>query len=70
MPNRMRVLPNGYVNYSDAYAITNLTVSHRFLASVDGVAQIQNLTDFYLNDYHAEFASLGRQTKVGLRVHL
>jgi len=29
--------------------------------------QVQNLTDHYANDYDARFATIGRQTKVGLR---
>jgi len=60
--------PQAFVGRSPGYAIADLNVSQRMSAVLDGMLQIQNLTDFYQADPGVSYASIGRQTKVGLRV--
>lgn len=65
-----KMTPVGYLPIGPAYTMADLNASHRFSPHLDGVLQIQNLTDFYRNDNQIQFTSIGRQTKVGLRVKL
>lgn len=63
-------LPTGYIATSPGYAMADLNASHRFSTRVEGVLQIQNLTDFYRNDNNASFASMGRYSKAGVRIRM
>lgn len=49
------------------HATADINASQRLSASVQGLLQIQNLGNTYVNDLPS-LASIGRQTKVGLRV--
>lgn len=60
--------PSNYISFNKGYALADITASHRFVPRLEGVLQIQNLTDHYVNDYYAAYAIMGRQTKIGLRV--
>lgn len=71
------LLPPLYRPKGPGYAMSDLNVSHRwsgapghFLSNVEGVLQIQNLGNFYQNDYRAINATIGRQSKAGLRIRL
>jgi hypothetical protein len=59
-----------YISFNRGYAMANLNASHRLSSQVEGVLQVQNLADYYRNDYDARYANIGRQTKLGLRVKL
>jgi hypothetical protein len=50
------------------YATADLNVTHRFSAAIEGIVQVQNLTNYYRNDYDLQGASIGRQSKAGVRI--
>jgi len=60
--------PSPYVNFNKDYAVADLVASHHFASQVEGVLQVQNLTDHYTNDYDVSMATMGRQVKVGARI--
>lgn len=62
--------PSGYRSTGKGYAMVDLNASHRFSGILEGILQVQNLTDFYRSDFDASMVAIGRQTKVGLRVRL
>lgn len=66
--NRLNMDQSRYINVNSGYALADLNLSHRLSYRLEGVAQIQNVTDSYTNDYDGDFATIGRQTKVGLRM--
>jgi outer membrane receptor for ferric coprogen and ferric-rhodotorulic acid len=68
--NRQNMDQNRYVSFNKGYALADLTAAYRLTAHVDGLVQSQNITDHYANDFRADFASIGRQTKMGLRIRL
>lgn len=68
--NRLNISSAGYVNFNPGYAMADLAVSHRFLSWVEGVLQVQNITDRYVNDYTAGYATMGRQVKAGARLRV
>jgi len=57
-----------YTSFSGNYAMADLTASHQFTHTVEGVMQLQNLTNEFTDDFEARFASQGRQSKAGFRV--
>jgi len=57
-----------YVSMNPSYTLADLNAAHRFTSTVEGVLQMQNVGNYYQNDESAYAATLGRQTKVGLRV--
>jgi outer membrane receptor protein involved in Fe transport len=59
-----------YVNFNNGYALADLNATQRFSSRIEGVLQVQNLTDYYKNDFWAEYATMGRQVKGGVRVHM
>jgi len=70
--NRLNVgdLFNKYISFNPSYALADLNASHRFSARLEGVLQVQNLANYYVADAWAIYASMGRQTKAGLRLRL
>ncbi len=50
------------------YTTANMNASHRFSDVVETTLQIVNLTDAYHNDYTALYPTLGRQSRLGVRV--
>jgi hypothetical protein len=50
------------------YTMADLNGTQRFSSRVEGVVQVQNLGNYYTNDYNNRYASIGRQTKFGLRM--
>jgi hypothetical protein len=67
LDNRMSMTP-AHTPFNPPYSLADLTASHRFTSRVEGVLQVQNLTDLYVNDRHSGYGSLGRQSKFGVRV--
>jgi outer membrane receptor protein involved in Fe transport len=66
--NRQRMSVVNYDRRKPGYALADLNVSHRITRAAEGLLQIQNLTDYYRNDFSSLYASLGRQTKAGVRI--
>lgn len=57
-----------YTNSSSGYVLADLTTTHQFSSALQGMLQIQNLTDRYSNNLSADYSTIGRQIKTGLRV--
>jgi len=57
-----------YVMLDQGYATADLNASRRITSMVEGVFQIQNVTNRFVNDFDARYAVMGRQSKAGLRV--
>lgn len=70
MHDRPRANSGGYVSFNNHYTMMDLTAAHRFTTRVEGLLQVQNLADKYVNDYWSAYAAIGRQTKAGLRFRL
>jgi outer membrane receptor protein involved in Fe transport len=66
--NRLNASNGPYFNFNNGYALADFTAAHRFARAVEGVLQVQNLTNRYENDSDAGYATIGRQMKVGLRI--
>lgn len=61
-------VPSGYRSLGKGYAIADLNATHRFGSRIEGVFQVANLANYYQNDFSAEFAAIGRQTRAGIRI--
>jgi hypothetical protein len=62
-------VPSTYVTRGPGYALTDINATQRLTGHIDGLFQIQNLTDHYQSDFSpGATASLGRQTKIGVRI--
>ena len=57
-----------YISFNRSYALTDLNATHRLSARVEGVLQVQNLSNLYVNDLDGGSAVMGRQTKIGFRI--
>jgi len=70
----MRDMPRIYTGpwafLGPGYALADLNVSQRFTTVVEGTLQVQNLANHYQNDVGTINASIGRQTKVGVRIRM
>jgi outer membrane receptor for ferrienterochelin and colicin len=51
------------------YATADINVLHRFTSRIEGIVRVQNVADHYRNDQRADFTTLGRQTKAGVRLN-
>jgi hypothetical protein len=69
MPDRQSLTFSGW-SVDKGYVLSNLSAARRFSSWVEGVLQIDNLTNRYRNDYDLTFPVMGRQTKGGLRIRL
>lgn len=63
-------LPDNYRNTGPGYVTADLNAYHNFSSRFESVLSIKNLTDFYQNDYDVQHATIGRQTKLGMRVRI
>jgi hypothetical protein len=71
-------LPHELYNYNGAgsagpgrpYATADINATHRFTPSVESVLQIRNVGNFYANDLDTRYATMGRQTKAGVRIRM
>lgn len=61
-------VPTNYRPVAPGYVMMNLNASQRFSHRVEGTLQINNLTNFYQNDYSPRYAVIGRQSNLGVRV--
>jgi len=66
--NRAKMDFEGYPSANPAYALVDVAMSHRFVSYAEGVIQVQNLGDRYVNDRSPTYASLGRQVTAGVRL--
>jgi len=70
MQNNWNMQPSNYHSMNPGYITSDLNASHHIASRVEGVLQIQNLTNHYANDFRADYAVMGRQTQLGFRVRL
>lgn len=61
-------LPGTYRSLGTGYMMADLNAAHRISNIAEAVLQVRNLTDFYQNDENDDYASMGRQTKLGFRI--
>jgi outer membrane receptor protein involved in Fe transport len=61
-------LPTGFRQIGRGYTMTDLNASHRFTSHIDALLQMNNVADAYHNDISPQLATMGRQTKVGVRI--
>lgn len=61
-------IPAGYREVTAGYSTANLNVIQRISQNVEGTLGVMNLTNFYQNDFSNVSPTLGRQTRVGLRI--
>jgi len=61
---------NGYVAFHPGYANTALDVTQHLMSRMDGTLHVSNLTNRYDPDYFVGYATMGRQTNLGLRIRL
>jgi len=66
---RMSIL-NGYRGRQQGYTMADLNVSRDLGRNASLLLQVQNLTDLYRNDLSVNMASIGRQTKAGVRIRM
>jgi len=71
LPQNRLIVSNSryqYVNVSAGYALTSLVATHRVSTRLEGLLQVDNLLNHYQNDVSGAYASMGRQSNVGLRL--
>ncbi len=61
-------VPTTYRGLGTGYVTADLNGSHRFSRNMDATLQIRNLGDYYRNDFRSDYATIGRQSRAGLRV--
>jgi len=59
-----------YVTFNSGYSMVDINASHRFSERIESVLQVHNLTNKYVNDVYWGLATIGRQTKAGMRLRL
>jgi len=64
-PGQLAITPQGLAGY----ATGDLNVTQQVSSAVEGLLQIQNVGNSYRNEYDGTYASIGRQTKIGARLH-
>jgi outer membrane receptor protein involved in Fe transport len=57
-----------YFTVNAGYALVDMNTALRVSSHMEGILQIQNLADRYVNDYDARWATIGRQLKGGFRI--
>lgn len=68
--NKLRMSASSYTYTGRGYATADANISHQLSRALQGILQVRNLTNYYRSDRQAGFASLGRQTKVGVNIRL
>lgn len=63
----LMALPSNYRSMSSGYATADLNATHRFSSRIDATLQINNLTNYYENDFSIAYATIGRQSRLGFR---
>lgn len=62
--------PTGYRSSHLGYTMADLIVTQKLSSKVDALVQIQNLTNTYKNDVSVLYASIGRQSRLGMRIRM
>jgi len=60
----------GNLGFNEPYTLADLSATYRLVRAIEGVVQVQNLNNVYQNDYDATYATMGRQSRLGLRIRL
>jgi len=63
-----QTLPSFYRSLGPKHATADINASYRFTPAIEALAQIQNIADYYQEDVDVGIATIGRQSKVGVRV--
>lgn len=63
-------LPIGYRSTGSRHVLADLNTAYHFSEKIEGLFQVQNLTDHYQNDAASYYAAIGRQAKAGVRIRL
>jgi outer membrane cobalamin receptor len=58
----------GWNQMNRGYVLADLNATRRLSPAVDAMVQVQNIGDVYGNDVDASQATIGRQTKIGVRL--
>lgn len=66
--NRVRMTLVNYRALLPSYNTVDLTMNHRFSSRADAIAQVNNLGNAYNNDLSSWYPTIGRQSKLGLRI--
>jgi len=53
-----------------AYSMADLNAAQRISQTMELLLQVQNLSNVYHNDVRVDYATMGRQTKAGVRIHM
>lgn len=61
-------LPVVYRSQGSGYVTADLNATRRVGTRIDLLVQALNLTNYYQNDFGFSYPSIGRQTKVGMRI--
>lgn len=61
------LLARGQRSIGAGYATAAFNATHRFGERLDATLNIENLTNYYQNDLSADLATVGRQTRLGIR---
>jgi outer membrane receptor protein involved in Fe transport len=61
-------LPSFYRPLGPKHATADINASYRFTSGIEAIAQVKNIADYYQEDIDVAIASIGRQSKVGLRL--
>lgn len=65
---RLRMDLSGYRPLAAGYATADLDAARRFSSRLEAVLHVTNITDYYQNDFGADYAAAGRVSRVGLRL--
>jgi outer membrane receptor protein involved in Fe transport len=61
-------VPLNYRSLGKAHATGDFNASHRFTSDIEAIVQVRNIANYYEQDMDITLASLGRQSRAGLRV--
>jgi outer membrane receptor protein involved in Fe transport len=61
-------VPSFYRALGPKHVTADLNAAQRFTAGIEGIVQVQNLTNYYQEDIDVAFPTIGRQSKIGVRV--
>jgi outer membrane receptor protein involved in Fe transport len=65
---RMDLGPDNYRPIGEGYVTADVVCFHRFSQRVAATVNISNLMDYYQNDIRADHPTMGRSSRMGLRV--
>jgi outer membrane receptor protein involved in Fe transport len=65
-----RMYAYDFPKWNNGYAIADLNASQRLSSRIEGVLSVQNLNNNFTNDRDADYAVIGRQTRMGFRIRM